>query len=358
MRLPRSTNRLIIILKILDSGSYAAKYQMLERLQWSGLSDPRLYYRIETQVQFQGVLNDKKMNKDLAGLLSHEIRALGYSGNQMYRSTLGNIAKNSKSQKFRNHAKKALAQLDKFEYWHKLVADSDFQVEGKSVEDKLYMKMLSTDHVMVQRLAARAIFHERRTDSNLLSMVAEKLEGLYMQSGLDAEAQDTVARFCKALRQSGQDSYLSLLKRVASNAPSKKVKKHAAKSVSSFGKGKSKSIAAFPNSVNVLTEDQLLSNIIGSTLTETEGSSYAEHYESSQSEKRMGEIRGKSSKPYSGRWKIAGSLMCFDYKGSSSSDGCWTLVLEGDTVTWYKTNGDRDEAWSPSRLVPGNPNNF
>jgi len=345
-------------LKILNRGSYAAKYQMLQRLQWSGLFDPRLYYRIETQVQFQGMLNDKKMNKGLAGLLSHQIRALGYSGNQIYRSTLGNVMQNSKGQKFRKHAKKALIQLDKFEYWHKLIAESDFQIEGKSVEVATYMKMLSTEHVMVQRLAARAMFHEQRTDSDLLSMAAEKLEGLYMQPGLDGEAQDTAGWLCKALSQGGQVSYLNLLKRVASSTPYKKIKKHAAKSVSSFGKGNSESIFAFPNVMSVLTEDQLLSNIIGSTLTGSDGFTWTEYYDLSQSDERMGVIRGKSDNLYSGRWKIAGPLMCFDYEGSSSGDGCWSLALKGHTVTWYKTNGEKDDAWSPSKLIAGNPNNF
>lgn len=345
-------------LKILDSGSYAAKNQMLERLQWSGLSNPRLFYRIETQVQFQGMLDDKKIGKELAGVLSHQIRALGYSGNQKYRKTLRNVMASSRGQKFRKHARKALTQLDKFEYWHKLIADSDIQIEGKSVEVATYMKMLKTDHVMVQRLAARAIFHERRTDSDLLSMAAEKLEGLYMQPGLDGESQDTVAWLCKALSQSGHSSYLGLLKRIASNTPHTKIKKHAAKSVSSFGKAKSESIVALVNNVRVLTEDQLLSNIIGNTLMGSDDFTWADYYEPSQNEKRAGEIRGKSSNSYSGRWKIAGSMMCFDYEGSSSGDGCWTLALKGDSVTWYKTNGERDEAWGSSKLVSGNPFNF
>lgn len=201
------------------------KITTLERLQWSGLTDPRLYDEIEKQVidRYQ----EEGLSEQSRDMLSHLIRALGYSGNDKYRGTLDTVSKGALSNRHRKHAKKALLQLEQFISWNRLLVASDYSVEGKSVEVATYMKMLSTNDVMVQRLAARAIFHERQYDSDLLAMAAEKLEAMYLQDGLPIEAQDTAAWLCKAIGQSGWSEYKELLKKVAANTPYKKVKKHA-----------------------------------------------------------------------------------------------------------------------------------
>jgi hypothetical protein len=212
-------------LEILESGSNADKVKMLERLQWSGLSEPRLYDEVEQQVNFLGF--SKQLNNDPISLLSHQIRALGYSGNEKYRSTLVNIKDNAKISKLKRHAKKALMQLDQFIGWNQSIKTSDIGTEGKSVEVATYMRMLNVDDVFVQRLAARAIFHEQRQDSDLLALTAEKLKNVYMKEGLDSQTQDTAAWFCKAIGQSGQYEYLDLLREVNEKTPYRKIKKYA-----------------------------------------------------------------------------------------------------------------------------------
>jgi hypothetical protein len=216
-------------LEVFFTGEQNAKITMLKRLQWSGISDPRLFNSFEYEVERKGMKSNNKLNKGERDLVAHQIRALGYSGNARYRWVLERVSKKSKNTNFRNHAKKALLQLDKFNYWHQLIADSEFSIEGKSVEITTYMKMLSTDHFMVQRLAARAMFHERRQDVDLLALSAEKLERLYLQPGLDGEAQDTVAWLCKAIGENGNREYGELLQRVVKDTPYRKVRNHAKK---------------------------------------------------------------------------------------------------------------------------------
>ena len=218
-------------LDVLENGSYESQVQMLKRLQWSGLSDHRLYNQIKARLEYSALSAGKSVNKRELNLLAHMIRALGYSGNDRYRNALDNIKNYSKNNKLRNHARKALVQLDDFIHWNQLVANSDFQVTGKSVEVTTYMKMLSTDDVMVQRLAARAMFHERQGDKDLLALVAEKLKGLYLEQGLNRQAQDTAAWLCKALGENSSWQYDELFSDVAKNGPYKRVRKHAAKYV-------------------------------------------------------------------------------------------------------------------------------
>lgn len=216
-------------LNIYENGSYDSKVEMLKRLQWSGLSDRRLFDPMERYLGFQAMMSDKHLNKPERALLAHMIRALGYSGNERYRNILSNIKDHSKSKKLKGHAKKALIQLEKFKRWNELIAASDFMIEGKSVEVATYMKMLSTNDVMVQRLAARAIFHERHRDPDLLAMTAKKLETWYLRMGLGAEAQDTVAWLVKAVGENNSGEYDQLLQRIYQGTHYKKVKKHAKK---------------------------------------------------------------------------------------------------------------------------------
>ena len=117
--------------------------------------------------------------------------------------------------------------------------------------------------------------------------------------------------------------------------------------------------ATAASSKKFLSEEQLLSNIVGNTLTGKNNvvGKWAEYYEPSKGGERKGKIYGKAKKHYSGQWKIVGSLMCFDY-GVPAIDGCSMLVLEGNSVTWHDPNGDKDKVWPPARLITGNPNNF
>ena len=200
---------------------------MLERLQWSGLADPRRFDTIAEGLDKPGL--GKDMNNSDINLVAYRIRALGYSGNIKYRDILEEIKKSAGSGKLKRHAKKALVDLNNFQRWNKLIAASDTSVTGKSVEVTTYMKMLNVDDVLVQRTAARATFYEKRRDPDLLALIAEKLKASYLQSGLDREAQDTMAWFCKALGENDFRTYGDLLSDVVKNTPYKKIRKYASK---------------------------------------------------------------------------------------------------------------------------------
>jgi len=212
-------------LVILEGTDQRAKIAMLKRLQWSGLSDPRLFDVIEAAPL--AVIDIKKLDKPTLQEATHKIRTLGYSGNEKYRASLSNLKQNAANRKMRGHAAKALLDLDRFGRWNRQIAASNVKVEGKSAEVTNYMKMLGVDDVLVQRLAARAIFHEKRKDPDLLGMVAEKLKAMHAREGLNGAAQDTGAWYAKALGQSG--NYRDLLVRVNQDSPYKKIKKHSLK---------------------------------------------------------------------------------------------------------------------------------
>lgn len=212
-------------LGILASDNHSAKVEMLKRLKWTAITDPRLYDEIEKAPASQGLA--KKLDKLTIADLAYKIRALGYSGNPRYQQTLSNISNNAKIKKLRGHATKALVDLQRFERWNRLINEAEIGQQGKSVEITTYLKMLNVEDTLVQRFAAKAIVDGAMQDEDLLNEVAAKLQGLYTDPALDKRTQDTAAWYIRALGQSGD--YRDLLTVVNQNTPHKKLKKYSIK---------------------------------------------------------------------------------------------------------------------------------
>ena len=117
-----------------------------------------------------------------------------------------------------------------------------------------------------------------------------------------------------------------------------------------------------PAGVSVLTEDQLLNQIIGSTLIAGNGG-WLNYFLPPSGDQKKGRFKGRSSMfgPTKGDWTVNGSLMCrhFDAPTMVAFNVCFTTNLDGDTVTWYLATGT---PWysraGQIKLIAGNPENF
>ena len=116
-----------------------------------------------------------------------------------------------------------------------------------------------------------------------------------------------------------------------------------------------------PKGVTVLTEDQLMTQVIGNTYVG--GNYWVEYYEPSSGGKTEGRIKGKqaSKRVYGGNWKINGPLMCWEYDDPKMAayNDCFTTALDGDTVNVYTIHGivHTDPAGTIT-LKLGNPDNL
>jgi hypothetical protein len=213
------------VLEIVKSGSQKNKEQTLERLQWSGLSDERLYDA------FAQHLMDNYQKMSFAGnerrTLAYEIRALGYSGNPKYLEILKRLAKDSENEKLKYYARKARADFPNFHAVQRALAKVSYQQADLPSEVVNYIRLLKTDNSYAQRLAARATYHEYKKEPELLEEMATLLRQTYNKSGLDGEAQDMAAWLCKALIRAG--GYQSLMDEVAENTPYNKIRRYASK---------------------------------------------------------------------------------------------------------------------------------
>jgi len=117
-----------------------------------------------------------------------------------------------------------------------------------------------------------------------------------------------------------------------------------------------------PDGVTVLTEKQLLSQVIGNTLTG--GNKWFEYFDPSGKELKKGRFRTEwlQAELNEGSWEIHNSLLCRkfdDARIAAIYDGCYTIALDGNEVTMYKDNGYRyDDPYSPILILSGNPKNL
>lgn len=220
-------------LNTLATAGVDTKVTMLNRMQWAGITSPRFYDEVEKQLL--EVYKNRNLSHMQVKLASYQVRSLGYSGNEKYRETLNTLKKDAFTPKIKTHATRALRDIGNFAAWNRAIANSSFEVKGKSAEVTTYMKMLNEDDVLVQRLAARAMFHEKQRDADLLALAADKLILLSKQPGrLNSDEQDTAAWLCKAIGQSGETIYIDLLRQVIADTSYGKIKRHASKFTSQY----------------------------------------------------------------------------------------------------------------------------
>lgn len=104
-------------------------------------------------------------------------------------------------------------------------------------------------------------------------------------------------------------------------------------------------LTSLASAATMATGAQISASISGNTVqgSMVASGAYTEFYGAD------GVIKGKD---YSGRWRVNGDTMCFQY--GQDPEACWQVKLDGDQVTWVK-DGKED---GTGTILKGNPNNF
>jgi len=102
---------------------------------------------------------------------------------------------------------------------------------GLTAKQAKYIRMLESNSTRENRDAAKMIEREHLSDPVVLDVVEQKLLRDYPRSGSDHSLVDTMSWYCKALGASGQAKYRSTLARVARDAPHRKLRGYAQKSL-------------------------------------------------------------------------------------------------------------------------------
>jgi hypothetical protein len=205
--------------------SRSAELDALNQLQWSGLSDPRLFDLLETRL-----LNlYPSARGDDVDLASWYAKALGTSGLDKYRATLQGIVDSKANGKIRKYAQEGIDNIAKYAEWNPVISARDGLDPDKPEQTNAFVNMLRSDDWALKNMAAKRIYADRVYDTYLLDALDTEIKALYpnnYQSSLEVQ---TVAWMCRALASSRDPSYRATLQTVAAEAGSSKVRNYARK---------------------------------------------------------------------------------------------------------------------------------
>lgn len=197
-----------------------------QSLEWSGFSQPKLFDLIEDKLLSAYSTANDKQRVDFLSWLS---KALAFSGNTKYQSTLRTVAQGAHHKKLRKHAEKSLETLQHYRSWNKHIIDEANWNPRLSTDMNRLRSMIQSDILELKRLAAKRVHYKHIYDEPLLDLFEQELLANYRTNSNDKVFIDSWAWVCKAMAGSRNLKYQATVVKVANGAGNKRLRKYAAK---------------------------------------------------------------------------------------------------------------------------------
>ena len=165
------------LIKVFSKPFIMKQHVAAEKLAYLGHSDPRIFDVIEKQLLDSYLSLSDDYEIDWASWLA---KALGFSGNQKYGSTLRRLESFAPDEKLRKYAGIAQRYTYKYKIFNPIIMnfDNDNSEETISSEMNLlplsllrYQNMLNSDMPELHKLAAKRIYFEGITDNRITRLV-------------------------------------------------------------------------------------------------------------------------------------------------------------------------------------------
>jgi hypothetical protein len=218
-------------IKTFTDGSYTAQEKACQRLEWAGLSDPRIFDLVEKNLLAGYQTADSRSSVNEMAWLT---KALAFSGQEKYRNTIAEVAANGGHKKLRNYAAESDAMLTNYARWNPIINDKKQYDAKQSVEANRFANMLRSDELALNLLATKRIYHEGLNDAYLLEALKQATEKRLPEENGSKEFVDTVAWMVKTLATTRDEKYLAVVEAASTSAGNKKVQKYASKYLKKF----------------------------------------------------------------------------------------------------------------------------
>ncbi len=210
---------------IFESGTAPEQMQAAKRLEWLGLSDPRIFGPAERNL-LDRISATEKESANYAAYMAH---ALAYSGQEKYRDALTQAANGGANKNLRRHATEALVELKNYARWTPLIADTSNSDPALSAEVNGFGSMLRSSETDLHRLAAKRIYQGRIRDAGILMLLESRArEAATKPVGTKNEI-DVSIWLLKALAATGDPKYRPVIESAATENSNRKVQKNAKK---------------------------------------------------------------------------------------------------------------------------------
>lgn len=217
-------------IEILNSGTVSRQIGAAKEITRAGLSDPKLFDLINTQLLDNYLQSSGSDHVDYMAWLC---KALASSGVSKYKPTLVKIAETTKDSKLERYARQSLELFEQYAEINKIVSDEGNASPGRDPEVTKIINMLTSNMMKLKRDAAKMVTRKDYSDPVIYEIINDELLTGYT-SATDKVAVDAMSWLCKALATSGNPLYKETLRKIVDDSGNSKLVKYAKKALKSM----------------------------------------------------------------------------------------------------------------------------
>lgn len=218
---------LAALIRDFDSGTQELKPLVERRIKWTGITDPRLFDRIDQRLMSECTRVDFGEGEDCGWMA----QALAFSGQEKYRARLDWLRTSTDSGKLVRHLESSLEALPVFARWNPMISAGLEQAPPGGLRKARVMNMLRAADPKLARAGASFVYDEFSRDREVTDLVRDRLLALYREPAYA----DVAAWLCKALGQSGNRDYLPVLRQVRDAGTRSSVQRWAESAIGELG---------------------------------------------------------------------------------------------------------------------------
>ncbi len=217
-----SENELQEFIKIYEDRSTSVPKRIIDKLEFSGISDAKLYDIIEKR------LLDEYQSGN-AEDVSWLAKTLAYSGQEKYKKTLTQVLDTVRNPKVQKHVRKALERLPLYRVWNVDIKKDTEELSGDVLYRKRTINMVNSGNSHLTMIGAKRIWFHHPTDKLFVSAAKDKLLSSLKVSELSRRDVDALGWLCKVLGKSGDSQYRAVLLEISRSASNRRVRNYAKK---------------------------------------------------------------------------------------------------------------------------------
>jgi hypothetical protein len=211
-------------INILNTASWKEQEAVCSELQWSGISDTRLYDVIEAKLL--GLLPSAAADKKSLDIVSWYSRALGTSGQDKYLGTLQQVA-SAPHIKLKRYGQVGVELLADYKKWNPIISNTKNHRADKSLRINRFLNMLQSDEWGLKRIATKRINYENISDPDVLAALNTEILQNYM--AVTGDDIDTMEWMIRTLAEVGAPRYLETMQQISRKPPNKPMGRYTSK---------------------------------------------------------------------------------------------------------------------------------
>ncbi|AQS38482.1 hypothetical protein Sps_03346 [Shewanella psychrophila] len=197
----------------------------LASLVMAGISDPKIYDKIEENLQKSLPLAVDRHTIDYSAWL---LKGLAYSGNEKYVATFNAVIAGEYHSKLQKYARKSVKILDQYKIWAPILSDRS-HYDGKfDQRSNVLANALRSDELQLKLDAAKRVINQSIYSEQIIEVLNEELKDTRLLKH-EKQSIQAYAYMAKALASTGNEKYKPTIEQLAQDSSEKKLRTYASK---------------------------------------------------------------------------------------------------------------------------------